>query len=621
MKTIDYKEIEFRGGLELHQQINTRKLFCECQALVRHDPPPDITKRKLHAVASELGEYDPAALHEAYRDRTFFYQSYHDSVCLVELDEEPPHPVNLNALDVVLQVSLMLNARIVDEIQVMRKTVIDGSNTAGFQRTMLVGTDGKISTEEGEVNLQYFCLEEDAARIIETNEREVQYRLDRLGIPLLEVVTGPNFVSPRQAGEVADTLGHIIRSVNVKRGIGSIRQDVNVSTKYGTRIEIKGVQRHRMIPVIMENEARRQVSLYDLAQELNKIGKPLSVEDLKGNVFNFTKNFRNSQSNIFRTAVENGKEIIVLTVPGFSGILGTEICPGKRLGTELKDQVLTLGIGGILHSDEPASRYGIPDNEMNEMKKVMRPSDNDGYILFAAKPEVLDKALFKLNKRLIACFKGVPKESRRALSDGNTQYMRPLPGEARMYPETDIPPVIITEKIVENLRRNLPENIEKIMEEMSLEFGISVHDLRKIEKHFETFIYGVKDKGLKPSLVLTVIGSNLVDKKRKLNFEINIDSLKTILDALKTGIIIKEAVPDIFERLSGGEPLKDVINSYSDINIDLDSEIKKHIAENSEILGNPKRHAILMGILMSSLRGKINGRSVSESLEKTLRAF
>ena len=383
-KPIDWEQIGFRGGIEIHQQLDTSKLFCECPATLRNDPPPFSTMRRLHAVASEMGEYDPAALHEARRARTFHYQSYPDSVCLVELDEEPPHPVNREAIEIVLQAALLLDARVVDEIQVMRKTVIDGSNTAGFQRTMLVGTDGVMNTRQGPVTLQYFCLEEDAARIISATEREVVYRLDRLGIPLLEIVTCPVFRSPDQGGEVADRLGHLARSLKVRRGIGSIRQDVNVSTRFGTRIEIKGVPRHRMVPRIMAWEAERQTSLWEMAQLLQKRRAPITAEELAAGTLDVTDLLAGTAAAPLRRVLDRGGRVIAIAASGFEGLLGHTLCPGKRFGTELKEQVLTLGIRGLMHSDEDLASVGLTAREISQLRGELNAGRQGAFLLVEA---------------------------------------------------------------------------------------------------------------------------------------------------------------------------------------------------------------------------------------------
>jgi len=613
-----YREIDFKGGIEIHQQINTRKLFCECSSKIRRDRPAAVTKRKLHAVASEMGEYDPAALHEAVRNRTFHYQSYLDSVCLVELDEEPPHPVNPDALEVVLQAGLLLDARIVDEIQVMRKTVIDGSNTAGFQRTMLAATDGRMQTEEGAVALQYFCLEEDAARIIETNGRDVVFRLDRLGIPLLEIVTGPVCVSPRQAGEVADRLGHIIRSLNVRRGIGTIRQDVNVSTKFGTRIEIKGVQKHRMIPAIMEYEAQRQASLHAIAQELRRIVPEVPAAALASQARQVTDIFRRTGSRILRSVIDAGGSVAGLRIPAFAGFLGRELCPSTRLGAELKDQLLTLGIDGLLHSDEALEKYGLSGAELHALRKELNTADNDAFLLFAAKKDIVHTALEKLCARIAACFDGVPKESRRSLGDGTSQYMRPLPGEARMYPETDIPPVIITGRHLEETRRNLPEILEETLERLSAAYSLPVYDLWKIERSIQSFIFGVESLELNPKRVFAIIAGNVVDARRKTGAEFDTETLNRLLVEVKKGTILKEAVPAALERLAGGEALAGIVKSFASQTENIESVIRDTIERNREILSHPKRHAILMGVLMKELRGKIDGKTVADALTKAL---
>ncbi|MCP4724896.1 MAG: Glu-tRNA(Gln) amidotransferase subunit GatE, partial [bacterium] len=540
-------------------------------------------------------------------------------VCLVELDEEPPHPVNRNALQVVLQVGLVLNARVVDEIQVMRKTVIDGSNTAGFQRTMLCATDGVLSTEEGDVTLQYFCLEEDAARIIETNEREVKFRLDRLGIPLLEIVTGPNFISPKQGGEVADKLGHIIRSLNVRRGIGTIRQDVNVSTKYGTRIEIKGVQKHRMIPLIMSYEAQRQVTLYNIGNELGKLREKCTLKELKSNTFDVSDVFRNTESNVIKNVLDKDGSVTAFKIPEFRGILGREICPGKRLGTEFKDQVLTLGIKGLIHSDEDIGKYGISEAEEIQLKNRLNFNDNEAYVFFASKKEIIDKALEILYRRTIACFDGVPKESRRGLSDGNTQFMRPLPGEARMYPETDIPPVIMTEKYVEEIRESIPEILDEKISQLSDELNIPEHDLWKIEEYFESFIYGIETLKLKPSLVFNIIACNVVDVRRRTGKDFEPRTLNLILDEVKKGTILKEAVPETLEAFCGGRGIEESIDSVKGGPVDLDKEISKVLGKNKKLMDHPKRRDILMGELMKKLRGKVDGKVILKKLEEALK--
>ncbi len=262
---LDYESLGFKSGLEIHQQLDTKKLFCNCPSVLRQDKPNFSITRKLHAVAGEAGEIDAAAKHESQKEKSFNYEGY-DTTCLVELDEVPPYEINKEALEIALQISIMLNARILPITQIMRKTVIDGSNTSGFQRTVLIAHDGWIVTKTGRVGIQSICLEEDAARIVEKNESQTTFRLDRLGIPLIEIATSPDMKDAEQVKEVALYLGKLLRSCKIKRGLGTIRQDVNVSIRYGNRTEIKGFQDPAMMVETVNQEIVRQIKLIETKQ-------------------------------------------------------------------------------------------------------------------------------------------------------------------------------------------------------------------------------------------------------------------------------------------------------------------------------------------------------------------
>jgi Glu-tRNA(Gln) amidotransferase subunit E-like FAD-binding protein len=280
---IDYEKIGFKAGLEVHQQLETHKLFCNCPSLVNDESKPDIIiKRKIRAVAGETGEVDKAAAFEKARARTFIYEACKTSSCLVELDEEPPHDVNEEALNFALEIALLLNAKPVDKIQFMRKTVIDGSNVSGFQRTALIATDGFIETSKGKVNIPTICLEEEAAKKISDNGNEVTYRLDRLGVALVEIATDASIKDNEHAKECASIIGMILRSTGkVKRGIGTIRQDVNVSIAGKQRVEIKGFQELKSIPIVIENEVKRQVELKESKPEVRKANPDGTTEFLR----------------------------------------------------------------------------------------------------------------------------------------------------------------------------------------------------------------------------------------------------------------------------------------------------------------------------------------------------
>jgi len=267
---IDYSKLKFKSGLEIHQQLDTSKLFCGCPSVLRKDEPDFVVQRKLHSVAGQSGEIDIAALYQKSLDKEFEYQGY-DTTCLIELDEEPPHEINLEALKIACHISILLNCEILQITQIMRKTVIDGSNTSGFQRSVLIAKNGHLDTKYGRVGIESIFLEEDAARIVERSDKKEIYRLDRLGIPLVEIVTAPDIKNAEQAKDIALQIGEVLRSCRVRRGIGTIRQDVNISIKGENRVELKGMQDMDIFIKVIDNEILRQ-------KQLSESGKPTAME-------------------------------------------------------------------------------------------------------------------------------------------------------------------------------------------------------------------------------------------------------------------------------------------------------------------------------------------------------
>jgi len=270
---MNYEKLGLKSGIEIHQQLDTNKLFCSCPSILRKDPGK-IVQRKMNIAKGEQGDIDEAVKFEATRDRIFEYE-YYDTNCLVELDESPPELINQEALKIALEIALLLNCKILQNSQIMRKTVIDGSNTSGFQRTILIARNGYIETEQGKVGIQTVMLEEDAARIISQEKNKVKYRLDRLGIPLVEIATAPDIKTPEQAKETALHIGEILRACKVKRGLGTIRQDVNMSIKNSSRIEIKGVQNPDLIAKVIKSEIKRQEQLVKKKKSKPEVRKAL----------------------------------------------------------------------------------------------------------------------------------------------------------------------------------------------------------------------------------------------------------------------------------------------------------------------------------------------------------
>ena len=442
---------EFKAGLEIHQQLDTKKLFCSCESKISEDVKGEF-KRMLRPVQSELGEIDLASIKEWEKSRIYNYQIT-DNSCLVEMDEEPPHNVNEEALKISIMVSLMLNCKIVDEIHFMRKIVIDGSDTSGFQRTALIGMNGYIDTEFGRISIKSVCLEEEAARKINETEDTVTYRLDRLGIPLIEIATGPDMNDPNQVKIVAEKIGYFLRSTKkVKRGLGTIRQDINISTG-GNRVEIKGVSRLNLIDKIVKYEIDRQKMLFDIAEELKN--RNVKLNDF--NIQDLTDIFENSNSKIIKNNLSRGWRVYGMKLNGFKGLLKSG---NFRLGKELADIAKVNGLSGLFHSDE-LPNYGISKNEVENVNERLGINENDAFILIVSPPQKAENIMLNIYERAKNAFYGVIPETRRPKDDGTTEYLRPLPGRERIYPETDIPPIRIDEKYIEEIKKILPPTYEE----------------------------------------------------------------------------------------------------------------------------------------------------------------
>jgi len=480
---MDYKKIKLKAGLEIHQQLDTNKLFCNCPSLLRKDSPDFEIKRKLHAVAGEEGEVDTAVEYEASLNKQFVYQGYSDTTCLVELDEEPPHEINQNALDEAVKIALLFNCEIYPVSQIMRKTVIDGSNTSGFQRTVLIAHSGFVETSFGKVGIETIALEEDAARIISKTKASTTYRLDRLGIPLIEIVTSPDMSSPEQIKETALKIGEILRVCKVKRGIGTIRQDLNISTSKHPRVEIKGFQDPKIMITTIKKEIERQ---------------------------------------------------------------------------------------------------------QNNVKKGKTTS-----------------------------------EVRASLPDGTTKFLRPMPGRARMYPETDLPLLKISRERINNIKKKLPKLKAEIKEELKKK-GLSNELINLVLSspetldEFETLSKLNKDSNLIAKMV--TLWRNELSTKLKIPLEkvketLTEKVLENILLALKENKIEKNDIKLIMEKIAKGEKFEQAIKIEKlDIN-ELEEEIRKIIKSKPGLRPNA-----YMGLIMKApkLKGKISPKDAMEIINKIL---
>jgi len=619
----NYKSLGLKVGLEIHRQLDTKKLFSAVPSQL-HDNVDFTFERRLRPTMSELGEIDQAALEEFKRGRVFVYEGNYKYTDLVYIDEEPPHMPDEDALKVALQITYLLNAIPVDEVHFMRKIVIDGSNVSGFQRTAIVGMNGKVDTPWGSVGIPTICLEEDACRIVEQGEKKAIYRLDRLGIPLIEIATTPDIHHPEQAKIVAKFIGDALRATRkVKRGLGTIRQDLNVSIKGGARIEIKGVQELDMIPVIIEREVQRQLNLLKIKEELQKRG--VKEEDLKEEFYDVTDIFSGTGSKIIARALKEGGKILAIKLPKFRGLIGFEIQPGRRLGTEMADRARKY-VKGIFHIDE-LPNYGISQEEVDRVVERLNLGEFDAFVLVAAEEEIAKKALREVLQRAREAISGVPEETRRALPDGNTQYMRPLPGKARMYPETDIPPIFMSEELKKEILENLPEypqaKVGRYVKAYKIDKSLAqtlVDDER--DELFEELIA----MGIKPSLAASILVVVLKGLKKEVPTDnITETHIKDAFKLLLENKIAKEALEEIFKELAL-YPEKTALQVAEEKGLTLLSEeevekiIEEIIRENIDVVKAKGMGAMgmLMGRAMAKLRGKADGKLVNQVVRRKI---
>ena len=620
----DYKELGLMMGLEIHQQLDSQtKLFCRCPNSLTDKQPEGRLERRLRPTQSELGEIDRAAYEESQRNLQFIYETYNHHTCLVEADEEPPAPLNQEAVDISIILACLMNMKVVDEFHTMRKQVIDGSNTSGFQRTGILATDGYVETKYGNVTIETLGLEEDAARRIGEEDGKIIFRLDRLGIPLAEITTSPDMHHPLQVKAVAYQLGQILRSTRVKRGLGTIRQDLNISIKDGARIEVKGVQDLDLMPTIVENEVERQLNLIEIAEILDK--RDAEVEE---EIHDVTELLENSQSKVVQSTLsEDDSAVLAIILRGFNGLIGREVQPGRRLGTEFSEHGKKMGVKGLFHTDElPA--YGITQEEVDTIKSKLNLGENDAFILVSGNRIKANNALKEVIKRAKQSLVGVPEETRRAMDNGNTEYLRPLPTASRMYVETDIPTEIIDKQRVEKIASNLPELPVVKKERIKESYGLSEDLAEQLVQENNADLFEEVQKEL-PNMESVKIASDIAytikDLRRdgldisKLNRDVLVEIFSlvdnNVIAAAETEVVLKDACNGI----SAEESVKK--NNLEKLSDDVVEEgIKEIIKENESMILERKMGAMgpLMGKAMAKFKGKADGKTVSSIIKKEI---
>lgn len=610
-----------RCGIEIHQRLATgKKLFCNCATNVSNEQPSGTLIRRLRAVTGELGEFDPAAIYEAKRGKKFIYQLFPASTCLVEMDDEPPHEINSEALKAAIMLALMLKCDVCDEIHIMRKTVIDGSNTSGFQRTALIaiGTDKSvIKTAEGDVRIKDIYLEEESAGIV-SKGNETVYRLDRLGIPLIEIGTKTDIKSPTQAKEVALKIGMLLRSTGyAMRGIGTIRQDINVSIEGGSRVEIKGLQEIDQIENVINREVERQSRLIEiksfLGTNLNVLGP-----------YNVTEIFKHTRSKIIKKYIDEGGHVYCIIAQSLAGLLRSELCKGKTLGRELADYAKAYGCKGLIHSDEDISAYALI-HEFSEIRNRYELSPNDAIIIVAEKQHTAEAAAKAIAERIKLLAKCVPEETRVAHADGTTSYTRPLPGGHRLYPETDLPPIVVDKQLIKDVSKHLPEPWEKKLKRFAQFMPQALAEQVLWSEWLSIFEHLIAKYPHHATLIAHTLTATIKDLKRS-GFDIdrlNESHLVQIFDVIDKKRVAKEVIPQLLEVFIKNPDLTidQVIELMGIKRMSTDEleQIINDVARRFPHLWKEKRFSALMGEIMARVHGRIDGAIVAKKLKEMLK--
>ncbi len=605
----------FKAGIELHQQLDTEtKLFCDCSTNKSEEFPENI-KRRLRAVAGETGEVDASAEHEFEKEMEFVYKYNPKTTCLVELDSEPPHELNEEALNVTLEVTKLMHAEPVDEIEVMRKTVIDGSCVSGFQRTALIATDGFIETSEGKVGIDTIQLEEDAATTLEKKKGTKIFRLDRLGIPLIELATAPDIKNPEHLKETAERIGAFFRATGkAKRGIGTIRQDVNISIPEGARIEIKGAQELEALPKLARKEVKRQERLLEVKKELENIPKP------DPEIVDVTEMFEDSDCNFLKSA----EAVFACKLPGLDGMLGEELYEDHRVGTELSDYAKTAGVGGLIHSDEEVSEYGI--KELPGLREKLKASEDDAIVFVGDKKTRARKGMQRAVDRVKKLFEGVPEETRKALEDNSTQYLRPLSGSTRLYPETDVPPIVITEKDFEEIKE--PEKPEEVKERLR-DLGLNDELVKKLAGSQKLFLFNrIQEKtNADPKTTATVLTETLVSLRRN-GYEVKNINETQFIELFKTyskGMIARESIEPVLKAATKkNKTLREIVAEKAEEQLteeEVFEKVNEIIKANKEILEKDRPFPKIMGEVMQELKGKADGELISKVVRERIKEW
>ena len=620
----DYAALGMKSGLEIHQQLaTTKKLFCRCPVVRPYSDKFNAEiLRHMRPTLSELGEYDGTALMEFKTKKEIIYQIRQDTVCTYEMDDTPPFELNEQALDIALEVTMLLNCSLVSEVHIARKQYLDGSIPTGFQRTTILGVDGWIPYRGKRIGIIQLGLEEDACLEVEDVGHLRKYLTDRLGIPLIETVTYPDMKTPQEVAEVAQILRRLARSTGkVHTGIGAARQDVNVSIEGGRRVEIKGVSRIPLIPLLVHNEAYRQAALLDIKRELER--RKITPASFKADTFDVREFLASTQYYPLAEALKKNLEVRAVALRGYRGILSTRTQPETTFAREISDRVRVIAcldrLPNIAHSDVEGET--ISSAEWTKIKKHVRMGDNDAIVVVWGGRQDVETGAKEIIIRAREALDGVPNETRQALPDGTHGFERILPGADRMYPDTDLPPLAITEDRIERIRLILAERPWDC-EERYRGMGLAPEMAARltISNERRLFDRAVKETKYPPQLLASFFINKVKMLRREGTLSPACDEkiIATLQEAGARGIAGENLV-SLIEKTCGPQALA-LEAAIAELGLESPKKIEKEIAAFLKTIDPPpiekeklKRH--VMGLVMNIFQGKLPGKTISDIVE------
>jgi glutamyl-tRNA(Gln) amidotransferase subunit E len=628
MTAEDYRTIGFKSGLEVHQQLFTeKKLFCRCPAGKYSDEFHAEILRHMRPTLSELGEYDGTALMEFKTKKEIIYRINRATVCTYEMDDTPPFLMNDQALDIAIEIGLLMDSNIVDELHIARKQYLDGSIPTGFQRTAIVCTNGKIPFKDREINIIQMSIEEDSCREISDFGHRRVYNTDRLGMPLIETVTAPEMFTPDEVAEVNQIIRKLTRSTgHVRTGVGAGREDVNVSVTGGTRIEIKGVSSIKAIPLLTYNEAMRQWNLLKLREELHKRG--ITEDTFEAKTDDITKLLKKTYYEPVSNAIAQGKVVKCVTLRGFKGLLSWKTQTDTFFAKEISDRVRVIAcisqLPNLIHSD--SAENTLSTNDGKKIRKFVGADDEkDTLVIVWGDKDDAETAANEIIIRAKEATIGIPSETRQALRDGTNGFERILPGPDRMYPDTDLPPIKIEDSRIETLQSQLPEKYWQ-REKRYREIGLSDDVVKplSISKFAKLFDYACNDLNVEPKLAANVL-IRFIKRLKKNNYNVNlltVDNLQPLFEAYQKGQLVKDGFYTAMQNIisANGVISEDSIPAPAN---ELDIKVAfKHCLEKiykMDFYHLDKRKDVLIGLLLTELRGRVNGKEILNFVNENYR--